>query len=447
MHIKWITGTTNQIHLAIKTANEFGITPGPMTFQFGSWEQQVQVQINTDIPEDVIGLPEQWKNIFTIPETLPYELNRTDTTLRLGPVIALIVFSQLDEMTLSNLNHYREYFSDYASIQGLVYICAWNTIDIEKKQIQGYYFDPKASNASNRWKFGTFPYPGSAYNRTAMPETVFNALLTVMGDRVFNSFSNGSFNKWELWKRLSPDLRLRSHLPATEPLTDITVLNNMLDRYGSIYLKPAGGTLSQGILKVDKRDNGYLVTYPKQRDEGKNYQNIIENSKSIEQWLFKLKSKEYLVQQAIITKRYETQPIDFRVIMQKDEKNQWNCTGIFGKFGQKGNIITNFSQNGFIRSGMDTFRLAFQMNDKKAQKKIEELKKISSRICYVFDQYGNYGDLGIDLMVDHKGKVWILEANSLDTYHRFPLRIDDRALYKKVVTSPFRYAKYLAGFQ
>lgn len=84
------------------------------------------------------------------------------------------------------------------------------------------------------------------------------------------------------------------------------------------------------------------------------------------------------------------------------------------------------------------------MNEEEATRKIEELKHVAFRICQVFD--GNYGYLGMDLMVDHEEKVWILEVNTLDTYHRFPLHIEDRALYKKVVTSPFRNAKYLSGF-
>lgn len=446
MKIKWLSESINQVHLAPKSAIKHGITSGTKSFQFGAWEQIVQVQISIDIAEDTIGLPVEWKSIFTIPDTLTYELNQSGTILKLGPVLALIVFSEINDMTVSKLNYYRDYFSEYEQIKGLTYICAWNTIDIEKKQIQGYYYDPHSKNSKNRWNFGTFPYPGAAYNRTAMPEAVFNSLLSVMGDRVFNSFSNGSFNKWELWKRLSPDLKLKNHLPATEPLTDVPSLNNMLKKHSSVYLKPAGGTLSQGIMKVVKDGKGFIVTYPKQNKDGENIQKHLESDQSIEKWISKLKNKEYLIQQAILTKKHETRPIDFRVILQKDGKGHWQCTGVFGKFGQKGNIITNFSQNGFIQTGMNAFRLAFQMDDRNAQLKIDELTTIAMQIGHVFDQYGNYGDLGIDLMVDQEGSIWILEANSLDTYHRFPLRIDDRALYKKVVNSPFRYAKYLAGF-
>lgn len=447
MFIKWVTDQgENHVHLALQTANKYKISEGTMTFQFGSFEKKIDVQIVSDFPEDSIGLPQHWTNHQTIPDTLPYELKKVNNTLKLGPVIALIVFSKLNEMTPSKLNGYKGYFYEYAKINGLIYLCAWNTIDTKRKQIKGYYYDRYENNESKRWKFGTFPYPNSAYNRTAMPRAVFYDLVGTIGDRVFNSYSNGSFNKWELWKRLSPVGELYRHLPATEQLTDLPSLDNMLKSHQSIYLKPSGGTLSQGIMKVGKSPTGYLVTYPERKKGEGPVQKHLDRKESIDQWFNKLKRKKYLAQQAITMNRYKNKPIDFRVIMQKNGVGQWECSGIFGKFGKSGNIITNFTQNGFIRSGIDTFKIAFNMNDEKALMKIEELKKIALRICQVFDEYGNYGDLGMDLMVDQEESIWILEVNTLDTYHRFPLHMDDRALYKKVVTSPFRYAKYLAGF-
>jgi hypothetical protein len=132
--------------------------------------------------------------------------------------------------------------------------------------------------------------------------------------------------------------------------------------------------------------------------------------------------------------------------MQKNRNNEWGCTGIFGKFGKKGSIITNFTNSGFLLPGEESFRLAFEMNEEQTQKKIDELTQLAHLICRTFDQYGLYGDVGIDLMVDLDGKVWVLEVNTLDTYHRFPLHLRDTELYKKVVKNPLEYAKFLAGF-
>lgn len=445
MYIKWIE-ENNEIQLPPQIADLHGISAGSMTFQFGSWEQMVQVSVNPDFPSDIIGLPEHWQDLFTIPDTLSYNLKVKGRTLSLGPVIAFIVFSHEKKMNRSSLNKHRSYFSDYLNVGGLIFICAWNSIDIKNKLIQGYYFDPSGSSPSSQWKKGTFPYPGAAYNRTAMPKAVFDDLSSKMGNCIFNSFSRGSFNKWELYKRLSPNPKLLPYLPATKLLTDISVLSDMLDKYHSIYIKPTKGTLSRGVVRADQTDSGWMVAIPsKKQASGLSVMHLESLSKQ-QEWFSGLKSKEYLAQQAIKMQRYQDRPIDFRVIMQKDETGTWGCTGIFGKFGRSGSIITNFSRAGFLRSGFDAFQLAFSMNEEEAKGKIEKMKEITFQICDVFDQYGNYGDLGIDLMVDIHGKVWILEVNTLDTYHRFPLHLKDKLLYKKVVTQPFKYAKYLAGF-
>ncbi|WP_167578706.1 YheC/YheD family protein [Jeotgalibacillus proteolyticus] len=417
-----------------------------MKFQFGEWSREINVQICNDYSGDIIGLPVQWREQLTIPDELPYKLVNNGTTLKLGPVLALIVFSDLSEMKLSKMNKYREYFSDYFAVQGLTYLCAWNSIDIEKKRIQGYYYDPVESDSAKTWKLGTFPYPNSAYNRTAMPKTVFDDLVYAIGDRVFNSFSNGSFNKWSLWQRLASVTHLRSHLPATKCLTDIKIVDNMLEKYNTIYLKPVSGTLSKGIKKVEKSSSGYLVSSPAARKADRPAQNCFDTIYMVESWLPKLIKKEYIAQQAISVKRYQNRPLDFRVIMQKNEKGKWGCTCIFGKFGKAGNIVTNFSRAGFIRLGVDALRLAFNMSHQEAQSKAEDLEKIAYQICQIFDKYGNYGDLGIDLIIDQELNIWILEVNTQDTYHRFPLHINDQKLYLNIVTSPLRYAEYLAGF-
>lgn len=448
MYIEWIVGKeSNHIYLSSKTTEEYGIVSKQMIFHFGAWKQEVQIIIWEGLKQGRIGLPEAWKQKFTIPDTIPFELYREGDELHLGPVIALIVFSKKREMTLRKMNRYRHYFHHYRKIKGLLYLCASDEIDTELKLIHGYYFDPHAQDKSNPWKVGTFPYPGAAYNRTPMRKTVFDDLFSVMGDRIFNSYSNGSFNKWELWQRLSPHPRLRSHLPHTVPLSSRHILDEMINRYGSVYLKPAGGTLSKGIIKARRDGKSYCFIYPNRKKRGTGTINeLIGTSGELDSWILTLKEKEYLAQQAITMKKYKDMPIDFRVIMQKNGKGYWKCTSIFGKFGKQGSIITNFTKSGFVRSGIDSFRLAFHMNKHEALLKTKELKDISYQICSLFDKYGNYGDVGIDLMVDVDQKVWILEVNTLDTYHRFPLHTKNKKLYRKVVSTPLTYAKYLTGF-
>ncbi|MEW9671608.1 YheC/YheD family protein [Ammoniphilus sp. 3BR4] len=444
MQIEWIPG--NRIVMNSQTIKEYGIAPGRVIFHFGSWVQQADIRRNEDFAPHTIGLLKDWKKRFSIPDHLPYKMYSLKNRIHLGPVIALIVFSEHKKINAEQLDDFRGYFTRYSKINGLLYLCASDGIDTKRQAIKGYYFDPHAPKGATPWKEGTFPYPGAAYNRTRLSRRIFDHLSSRMAGRIFNSYSNGSFSKWELWMRLSPFPELRSHLPYTIPVKQVKDLDESLKKYGAVYLKPTRGTLSKGIRKVKRSRNGYLVEYPNREGKKPIIKRRIGEPTEISNWLRELKSREYLIQQAINMKRYKKMPIDFRVIMQKNGRNKWQCTGTFGKFGKKGSIITNFSRSGFVRPGIAALQLAFGMNDQEAMLKMKKLQAISFRICRIFDQYGNYGDLGIDLMIDKNGKIWILEVNTLDTYHQFPLHIDDKALYLKVVTTPLNYAKYLTGF-
>lgn len=446
MKIQWLTGlASNQVCLSPQTLSENQMIPGKMMLHFGAWFQEVTIISNKDIPDGVLGLPFNLKGIFTIPDHISYDFYKNGTDLYLGPLIALIAFAKHDEITTNKLNHHLDYFRHFG--KGLLFICAVDGIDTKKKIMKGYYYSPELT--SNGWKVGVFPYPGAAYNRAKITREIFDDLALETNNRIFNSFSNGSFNKWELWKRLAPIQKLKPHLPHTIPFTNVRRLSKMLNRYGCVYLKPAGGTLSKGIIKVQKTPDGsgYHLFYPNRKKGGKGtIQKNLEDRKKINKWVRGLKQKDYLIQQAIAMKVYEQMPIDFRVIMQKNNENKWECTGIFSKYGKKGSIITNFSRSGFLLSGIESFRLAFAMNEMQAQNKIDELTDLSYEICNTFDMYGQYGDIGIDLMVDQYEKVWILEVNTLDTYHRFPLHSGDKELYEKVIKNPLIYAKFLAGF-
>lgn len=445
MKIVWSTGS--RIYVDKQTAEALALVPGRISLHFGAWYEYAALEINQEFPRGTIGLPQQWRTRFTIPSHLPYELYRKGSELHVGPVLALFAFQEQRRMTPERMNLFRGYFNNYGAAWGLLYLCAVDGIDARGKTIQGYYYDPDPEKASMPWVAGTFPYPGAAYNRTVMSRGVFDELMRTMGNRLFNSYSTGSFNKWELWNRLSPDERLSEHLPSTAQVMGEDDLNGMLDKCRAVYLKPAGGTLSEGVMKVKRTGSGYRVLHPNREKGGAaTIERLIEGPEIVKEWVRTLKNKDYIVQQAIAMKKYKKMPIDFRVMMQKNGSDEWQCSGIFGRFGKRRSIITNFIRSGCLRSGMDSLVKAFGMSKRRAELKLSEMKSIALHICKVFDQYGNYGDVGIDLMIDKHHKVWILEVNTLDTYHQFPLHLKDREHYLRVVAAPFAYAKYLSGF-
>lgn len=67
------------------------------------------------------------------------------------------------------------------------------------------------------------------------------------------------------------------------------------------------------------------------------------------------------------------------------------------------------------------------------------------RICELLDQTGeSFAEFGLDLALDRKGGVWVIEANVVPTFHGFELM--DRNLWRSLLAAPLLYASQLVGF-
>ncbi|WP_274362061.1 YheC/YheD family protein [Paenibacillus thermotolerans] len=449
MRIEWLENDNRQsyIRLAEHTANKFDLREGQkITVSLGGESWKAAVTVCEDCAPDVIGISQKLRSPLEFPNQLTFQVIKRGNELRLGPVIALLVNYTRQELNGRKLSRLRDYFRHSELRDGLLYICAKDSIDVRSRTVIGFCYH-LGGTGTGEWHPGIFPFPDSAYNRAVLTKERFEAIEESSGGRIFNPYTEGSFNKRELWERLSPIPELLPHLPHTEPLKDIHTIDRMLQLHEKVYLKPAGGTLSQGVVRLEKENGRYCAITPVRGKTRRAVSKLrFEHTGSFAEWIDGLSQSDYIVQQAITMKRYENRVVDFRAIVQKSDFNRWDCTAIFAKFGKPGSIISNFTSSGYLLPANKALRLLFGIGDADAERMACDIEQIALDLGNVFDAYGLYGDLGIDLMVDETGHIWILEANTLDTYHRFPLHVNDRRLYQSIVTNPLRFAKYISGF-
>ncbi|WP_308638967.1 YheC/YheD family endospore coat-associated protein [Paenibacillus silvisoli] len=432
MYINWIPELRpNQIRLPKSVA-----IPHSVVLHFGSWKKKMSVIICDHLSMDSIGLPEHLKTEITIPDTLPYEMYVDGANLHLGPVIAFLIPTQM--LTSGVFNDYLKYFANYQTVKGLIYLCSVNGINPTDKTIEGFYYNPNADGSDAPWTKGIFPYPGAAYRRiwVGSRNRLYDDLIVHMKGKIFNPYF---LNKWELCKLLCSKPLIRDHLPVTKRVDNLQTLEKMLALYTSVYLKPANGSMGQGIMKVEKTPKGYLFI--------NRYQEKTFFASKTKAWAYFRrirKGRKYLIQQsAALT--YQNKNVDFRVIMQKDGNQQWACSGVIARYGEVGRFYTNDISS--ISLGRDALRTVFHFNDEEAAQKEEEIISICTKACQLIDhKYGPFGDVGIDVTVDTNLKVWLLEINSLHQ-HTIPYYVkDDPQMYSRVLSRPFEYAKSLAGF-
>ncbi|MGM0904482.1 MAG: YheC/YheD family protein [Bacillota bacterium] len=420
----------NLIWIGRKTAARIGINHNEcIQLHYGNRETSVICRIDTGMKKNTIKISENIITALLVDTKLKYEIGFNNNKLVIGPVIGLLLGKKVEKLQKS-LDHFLVYTMLYEHINGALFVFSEDQVNFTTEEIIGYLYDPEVKN---HWRKVTLPFPGSIFRRVELKKETFNKFVEKMGSKIFNSYY---FDKWDFWNWLSPDLKSRNYLPETSNQINLSTLNEYIEKYKGIYLKPVSGSCGKGIYYIEKEGSDYKVR--------KNYieESQILSEKEVDTFLTNKKS--HIFQQPIQLHTFEDRKVDYRVILQKNENGHWQCTGIIGRFGKSNGISSNFKSRGFAKEGTEALRLQFGYSELQAFKKYQEIVdiciKVANKLTVVA---GGYGDLGIDIGIDVDEKVWVIETNKRPA-HELPLHIKDRKMYYKVKSNPILYAKFLA---
>jgi hypothetical protein len=359
-------------------------------------------------------------------------------TIMLGPIIGFIAISRGKELNEGLLNKKLKYFHRYNEIGGLVFICKSNGFNFDNETVSGYAYIPTENTGKCIWEKGVFPIPAAIYKRVDLSKETYNKLILRMGDRIFNSYF---FDKMGMYKYLCDSTETKGYLPETVALTSVSDAEKLLEKYKTVYLKPLFRNKSKGIVTISRAGKDmYLFREQKKSDR-------LYTQSETENVISALLSKDnYVAQQGIDISLCDGRRYDFRVIMQKGYNMKWDCTAMFTRFGAVNAPVSNFTTSGYAMYGFEAIKKAFHLSPREAFVLKSQIISACKIICERIDfAAGNYGDVGIDIVMDENHEIWVLEINKLHD-HRFPvLATKDRQLYYEVVTKPFFYAKALAG--
>ena len=220
-------------------------------------------------------------------------------------------------------------------------------------------------------------------------------------------------------------------------------MQEMIRKYKTLFVKPSNGSLGKGIIKVNILSKGKMsyVVYGNSR-----YKSQADN---VEEFLKKTtkvrRDKPYIVQQGLDLAVYRGSLFDLRVIFQKNRDGKWLVGKKFVRLAPRGSSISNLSRGGKVEISKRIFRYIYHNNDR-INRKFEEAKQLCLRVATVLEEKSNgvYGELGMDIGIDKKGALWLIEVNSKPrktTETEF-----SRAVMRRTFRRPLEYAMYLAGF-
>jgi hypothetical protein len=257
-------------------------------------------------------------------------------------------------------------------------------------------------------------------------------------------YFNPSFlNKWRVHKLLDENADLSCYLPQTKQLDPENLLE-MLERHKTVFIKPSNGSLGKGIVKAwKKRDTGMIYGI-----HGARRSRHIK-VRSVQEFLNKIasvtQSKPYIVQEGI-----DLININIRILISglfpENGQGEWIISKKFCPGSGPKSSISNLSSGGRSERSVLVLRHIFQSIKASSRKKTGNMARLCTMVAHTLEANSGkiFGELGLDIGIDKKGRLWLIEVNSK------PRKTTQTEMSQKIVyntfSRPWLTQVHLAGF-
>ena len=226
-------------------------------------------------------------------------------------------------------------------------------------------------------------------------------------------------------------------------------LGDMLGTHTLVYIKPDRGTYGIGVVSVEQlhsqnadADETPTTSY-KLRYEQKT--EIFTSLESLHKSLSTLfQGQTYLIQQGIDLLSHKGNPFDLRVLTQKSPSGQWVSTGIIGRVAANNKIITNHHSGGVVRHYKPL--MTEHMTAEEAENIRRELNMLGVNVAAQLQKsYPNLKEIGLDVAIDGRWNIWILEVNTKPALFPFKKYFKNPSIYKQVKKYAAAYGRKLSS--
>ncbi|TFE30881.1 YheC/YheD family protein [Cohnella luojiensis] len=312
--------------------------------------------------------------------------------------------------------------------------------DVEDRsgKIHAMVYNSDTKKWGRRW----VRFPNVVYDRCRIQKSYrFQQLLAFRKRYSHLLFLNRPLrNKWTIYRTLGKVPAFRSHLPITKLYQSSEDVAMLLKKFPTVYLKPINGTGGRGILRIDRRKDGTLLL------QGRNHSRKIVQprhvsrsslSSALSSW--DMHGDRYIVQQGLNIKLPSGRIHDYRMLVQKNGSGSWEVTGCAGRVGPFRSITSNLHGGGEAAT-MNSLLRQWIGSDETITQIRETAEKFGISVARHLDgAYGALCELALDLAIDRRGKVWLLEVNPKPSREVFK-RAGERDVYRKAIVRPIEYA-------
>lgn len=317
-----------------------------------------------------------------------------------------------------------------------VFLFSHQDVFAKERKIRG--FTPMAGGG---WASGWHPWPQVVIDRyrRRVPE-----YMKLRHSKLFD-FANSPFSKkWRVTQLLADDARVKKWIPETYVYSP-EKLKAMLKQHPLVYVKPGNGTGGKSILKVAAHGKRFVLQGRDKRYVRKNasLQHAEEVGRWVRRWVAeqRISNGNFLVQQGLDLELVPNRVADIRLLIQKDGSGQWSVTGCGVRVGEQGSSISNLHGGG--RAIPFHVFVAKRFGEEGAQQILRECHTMAHQIALVLEeQFGRMMEFGLDIGVDVRGRVWLIEVNPKPGREIFK-QMKAMEVYAESIRRPVQFAMHL----
>jgi hypothetical protein len=244
-------------------------------------------------------------------------------------------------------------------------------------------------------------------------------------------------SKWKKTAALLASSRLRELVPETRKFNR-SALEQMLGRYGMVYVKPVNGTFGKGVIRVERTTSSpqaWKIHYGEKIVRYTSFPSMFRKILAIK------RKRPYIVQQGIHLLTKSGRLFDLRVMVQKNLRNRWETTGIIGRLGHPKRPVTNYHSGGTPMSAEKL--LGRRLGSEKLRYTLDRLRELGTLTAEVMERrFPGIKEIGLDIGLDKSLIPWILEVNTAPDPFIFR-KHPDPSVFRKI----YRYAAAYGRFR
>ncbi|WP_010502880.1 YheC/YheD family protein [Paenibacillus elgii] len=234
-----------------------------------------------------------------------------------------------------------------------------------------------------------------------------------------------NWNKWAKYSFMKRYASLVPYLPEMRQFSNDT-LWQMVDKYGYAIVKPAYGSRGRGVIQITSlKDNRYELHY-------ENRKKIMKNKNQAYAYIRQIAgSSLYLVQWRVPRATVNGRPFDLRVVIQRHKNSgRWTVTGKLAKVTGKGYIVSNITRSkGNVLPVNVAIRRSSITRKHGVVDRVNRVALLSANT--LGKRYTGHRIFGLDMGLDHKGHVWIIEANLAPSISHF-LKLGNKTMIRRI---------------